>query len=274
MRNSVKIVRLEYLKWIQSFKIALSKELQYKVHFLCTMTIPVGVFFFIKYNLWYSIYSINSYQQVQGYTLDEMIEYQFWILIIEIFSRSHYFSENIGSDIRLGKISSFLIYPFGFINYKLSVFCAQKSIQLFVGIISLALALCFSWVCSPLISILLKAGLFILTINIFWFITQIMVGFLSFWLEETWSLNASIRFMAIFLSGAIIPLEFYPEWLSKVLLWTPFPYITYIPVKILMNEYTNAWSALFVLLIWIFILLLLANWLWRKGLKHYTGAGI
>ena len=267
-------IRLEYFKWLQSFKISLSKNLQYKINFLLVMVIPILVFFAIKYNLWVSIYKGGGHKEIQGYSLSEMIHYQFWILIFELFARSHFFSQNVSMDIRLGKISCFLLYPFSFIKYQLSLFLSDKMIQVFIGSFSLFLAFLFHWVDMPSSSVLLKAGLFMLMVNLFWFWVQLFIGFLAFWLEETWGLNVSVHFLSAFLSGSVIPLEFYPELFAKILLWTPFPYLTYIPVKILMGENIDVSFSLSVLSTWILIFFFLVRRIWNKGLNLYTGAGM
>ncbi|MCZ0932496.1 MAG: hypothetical protein OXJ52_05020, partial [Oligoflexia bacterium] len=189
----LKMVYCEYLKWIESLKICLSRSLNYKINFLLMMVVPVAVFFAIKYNLWNSIYASNPREEIQGYTLSKMIEYQFWILIFDLFIRSHFFSENISSDIRLGKISSFLLYPFSFISYQLSLFFSDKLIQFFIGSFCFALVLFSGWLSAPPLFSLLKTGAFILMICLFWFFVQMGLGFVSFWLEETWSLNVSVR---------------------------------------------------------------------------------
>ena len=150
-----------------------------------------------------------------------------------------FFSQNLSSEIRLGKISAFLLYPFKFINYQLSLFLSDKFIQFFIGVFSLLIAVAFGWVQMPSLNILMKAGVFILTVSAFWFLVQTLIGFIAFWLEETWSINISIRFISAFLSGAIIPLDLYPEMFAKFLLWTPFPYLIYVPVRILMGESVN-----------------------------------
>ena len=267
-------LRLEYLKWIQSIKISLSKNLNYKINFLLMTFTPVLVFFIIKYNLWLSIYAGNDYQIIKGYSLSQMIHYQFWILVLEFFVRSHFFSMNISQEIRHGKISNFLLYPFGFINYQLSLFFSDKIIQTFIGAFTICLAFVFSWAEIPSASVLWKAGVFILMINMFWFFMQLLIGFLAFWLEETWGLNVSMRFIAAFLSGSILPLDLYPELFEKILLWTPFPYLIYIPVKILMGESVDLSFSLSLLFVWILTLFLFVRWIWKKGLKNYTGAGI
>lgn len=274
MRAFLAKIRRESGKWLESIKISLSKSLNYKINFLLMMVIPAIVFFAIKWNLWQSIYAVHPEEKIQGYSLAKMIEYQFWILIFELFSRSHFFSQDLSSDIRLGKISSFLLYPFSFINYQASLFFSDKLLQFFIGAFSLFLALAFGWLSAPPAGALLKAGAFVLAVSAFWLFAQMIIGFLAFWLEETWGINISLRFISAFFSGAIIPLDLFPEALAKILLWTPFPHLTYIPIKILMGEPERAFSSFLTLLLWLLALIFSARWIWKRGLKLYSGAGI
>ena len=193
------------------------------------MTVPILVFFFIKYSLWTSIYSVNPVKEIQGYTLSRMIEYQFWIFIFDLFVKSYFFSENISSDIRLGRISSFLLYPFHFIAYQFSFFMSDKVIQFFIAVCCFILVVSTGLIQAPLVSNILKFSFLIFLAALYWFFIQMIVGVSAFWLDETWSLNASIRFISAFLSGAILPLDFFPKFLADFLLWTPFPYLAYFP---------------------------------------------
>ena len=265
----------EFLKWQASFKTSLTKSLNYKINFLLLLVVPVCVFFAIKYNLWRSIYAVHPEKQIGGYSFSRMIEYQLWILVFELFiSRSVFFVENISSDIRLGKISSFLLYPFGFMSHQFVLFLSDKLLQFFIASFCFGLVLVMGWIEFPLILNLLKSLTLILMIGLFWFFVQMSLSFLSFWLEETWSLNLSVRFIATFFSGSILPLDLFPSFLQKLLYWTPFPYLMYFPIQMVMGDEVSFLSCFLVLLIWIFIMFFLAKMIWRKGLKFYTGAGM
>ena len=122
----------------------------------------------------------NGYKEIRGYNLPEMIRYQFWIFLFELFVRSHFFSQNISFDIRHGKISSFLLYPFDFINYQLCLFLSDKMIQIFIGCFSVLMAFLFHWVDLPSMDSLLKAILFILMINIFLVLYPVIYRFSLF----------------------------------------------------------------------------------------------
>ena len=275
MKDFILSAKWEYLKWNQSIKTALAKAITYKIDFLLLTIAPLLLFFFIKYNLWTSIYHINKTPSIGGYTLEKMISYQIWILIFDLFVKVQFFSENLSESIRLGRISAALLYPFSFIKQNLAVFISDKILQFFSASLIFMFCLSFDFLHLPSATILLKALLFIIAVNGFWFLSQTIIGLLAFWLEETWSLNVCVRFIVIFFSGSLLPLELYPDLLQQILKWTPFPYLAYFPVKILMQEESLSFLfGLFVLCFWILVLSFLVRWLWDKGLKLYTGSGI
>ena len=84
-----------------------------------------------------------------------------------------------------------------------------------------------------------------------------------------------VRFVIAFLSGMMLPLTLYPEWLQKFISYTPFPSMVYIPIQLAMgragfDEFIN--SSL-ILMTWGMPLLAVWYWVWRSGLKQYTGVG-
>ena len=268
------ILYKELLKCKASLSISLSKNLTYKFNFLFMMTIPVFVFFAIKYSLWSSIYATHPETEIKGYNLARMIEYQFWILIFDLFIRSHFFSENISRFIRLGRISSFLLYPFPFIAYQFNLFLSDKILQFFIACVFLILVLSIGWIKPPILSHVLQAGILVFLVALYWFFIQILIGFLSFWLDETWSLNLAVRFISFFLSGSVLPLDLFPQTLAQILYWTPFPYLIYFPIQIIMGQEVHFLKCFGILSFWVFFFSLCTQLLWKKGLKLYSGAGL
>ena len=96
----------------------------------------------------------------------------------------------------------------------------------------------------------------------------------SFWLEETWILRVILDIMTAFLSGAIIPLELYPKWFLNILEWTPFPYLTFYPVKTFMGQNSNLGSSYLIVSLWICLFCLINHLIWKKGVRLYTAAGM
>ena len=71
----------------------------------------------------------------------------------------------------------------------------------------------------------------------------------------------------------IAPLEVFPDGVREVALWTPFPYMINFPASLLIGLPVDLGRGLLVMLGWGLIFFVLNRWLWRKGLKHYSGMG-
>lgn len=264
----------EWAKWWATIRISWSKTLAYKLNFLLLVIGPTLVFFFVKYNLWTAIYSLEGVSSIQGYSLDAMLHYQIWGLMVGFLVQG-YNSMNLAEDIRLGRISSYLIYPFNFWPYQTASFIGFQGIQCGVAALSFSLlvlsGLLHDWTWFNLLS---GSG-FSLLMGLFWYQISYLIGLAAFWLEETWVLRVMFMTISQFLSGAIIPLEIYPSWLVAGLKWTPFPYLTYVPIKIFMGEYPGSLlEALGIVLFWLFAISLLGRLVWQRGIRLYTAAGM
>lgn len=263
------------LKWFQTMKVAWADLFVYKANFLLTIIGPLAVFFIIKYNLWYSIYDGSETKELQGFTLSKMISYHIWIMIISMIAFS-FNSQHLSEDIRLGRVSSYLIYPFSLWEFHASKFLSRIILQLFIALFTIAGIYFFLGETLPPLK--LQSFFYGISISIwvgfFWFSAQYWIGLLAFWLDETWTILVMFQLSAQFLSGALIPLDFYPPWLVQALKYTPYPYLFYTPVKAFSGEYSTPWEAISILSFWTLIVGFLSWLTWKKGLKLYTAAGM
>ncbi|PIQ24132.1 hypothetical protein COW36_10815 [bacterium (Candidatus Blackallbacteria) CG17_big_fil_post_rev_8_21_14_2_50_48_46] len=263
----------ELQKWAATVQIAWAKTLAYKLNFLLQVIGPVLVFFFIRYNLWSAIYSLEGIHTLQGYTFRQMLAYQAWVMIVTFLGQG-FNGMNLAEDIRLGRISAYLIYPFGFWQFHASSFIAFQLIQVLVAGLSLLLIALAGWVEISLPALGL-GFVYCFCVGLFWFQVNFLVGILAFWLEETWVLRVMIVTVSQFFSGALIPLEIFPAWIRSGLEYLPFPYLTWVPVKLMMGTYQGSlYQAFGVIGAWGLLSFLLAHWVWNRGLRAYTGAGI
>jgi ABC-2 type transport system permease protein len=56
-------------------------------------------------------------------------------------------------------------------------------------------------------------------------------------------------------------------------MWTPFPYMVYFPAAILVGKAINIGQGIGVMTGWLIVSSILNRWLWRKGIKQYSGMG-
>jgi len=265
-------------KWFQTMKVTWSNLLIYRVNFFLQVIGPLLVFLLIKISLWSSIFgSPDSEELIGGYDLGSMLRYHLWIMIanILIFSSS---SQNLAEDIRLGRISTYLIYPFSFWQFHTAQYIARLGVQLTIASLTVFLIFIVDSFYQFNFEITLQRvfmGFFLAVFgSIFWFCINYLIGMISFWLEETWTLTVLMQVITYFFSGAIIPLELFPDELQRILQYTPFPYIAFIPVKAFMGEAPNLLLSLSVLVFWIIMILGCSMFLWKRGLKLYTAAGM
>lgn len=261
-------------KWTGTMRVAWTNQLAYKLNFLILVLGPAVVFFFIKYNLWSSIFAMDGITKIQGYDLGSMLEYQVWVMVIAFLSQS-YNNMKLSEDIRLGRISSYLIYPFGFWQFHIASFFGTQIIQIAVSTVTIAVvsaagfALHLAWPDTMI------AIAFCAFVGLLWFAVSFILGLAAFWLEETWILRVIFSIIVGFLSGAIVPLELYPNWFRSILEWTPFPLMTYVPVKMFMGDFQGSYLHAFLMIsAWLAVMAAASTLTWRKGIRMYTGAGM
>lgn len=260
-------------KWLETIRISTSKVMAYRLNFLLQIIGPTLVFYFIKYNLWSSIYKDDPALIIGGYTLSAMLAYHTWGLIVELLA-SGYTAMNLSEDIRMGRISTYLIYPFNFWEFHTASFIGFQATQIFITLITFA-AVAFSGLIDVPSMLLIAKGIsFVLFISFMWFAMNYGIGLMAFWLEDTWILKVILMVISSFLSGGVIPLELFPSWLASALQWTPFPYLSYYPVRIFMGFEPNYLQAISVCSAWLIFFLIFNTVLWRRGMRLYTAAGM
>lgn len=105
------------------------------------------------------------------------------------------------------------------------------------------------------------------------YVMQYTVAMLTFWVERASAIEQLTFVLYIFLSGRIAPLSLYPQRMAELAMWTPFPYVVYFPVKLLLDPEARAWPGFGIMLGWVVVFFALNRLLWRRGLRHYSGMG-
>jgi ABC-2 type transport system permease protein len=105
------------------------------------------------------------------------------------------------------------------------------------------------------------------------FILQYMMSMLAFWSERAASIEELWFVVHLFLSGLIAPLDVYPEPVRRFTELTPFPYLIYYPVNLLLGRGAPFARAALVLAVWGGLGWLAQRALWRRGLRRYSAMG-
>lgn len=260
-------------KWIQTIKTFLSSRMAYRLDFFLIFIGPTIIFYLIQVALWSSIFHWHSEDSIQGLTLSSMLNYHLWAMIVALMAKRHVTAQ-MAMDIRLGRISSYLIYPFNFWEFHTASFLAFQAIQVCIALATVGMAWALGILHTLALEPFLKGLGVCFFVSFFWFSIQYFIGLLAFWLEETWVMRALFGIIATFLSGGIIPMELFPPWLSQALMKTPFPYLTYFPIKVFQGEVQHISEGISQILLWAILLWAVNTILWKRGLRLYSGAGM
>ena len=102
------------------------------------------------------------------------------------------------------------------------------------------------------------------------------MGLTTFWAKHYFGTARLKQVFFWLLGGGFIPIIFFPTWVQKILLFTPFPYVEFIPGMIFVGYYSVAESLKFIALQfgWLLILFFVWRFVFSKAYKKFTGVGV
>jgi ABC-2 type transport system permease protein len=263
-------------KYAKAFELGFQTELEYRANFILSL-VSAAYPVFIQYFLWTAVYLSSPGGVVYGYTYQQMMAYTFVAGLVSRIVRTG-FEYEIMEDVKSGKFSKFLVQPLGYFPYRVASYFGAKVPNLTIIFTILAIVLVglnAIWgVTIELPRVLLFLGAiflaFVLNFLIFYGISAI-----AFWLVEIGFLFEGIRIVFILLSGGIFPLEVFGPDFVRVMDFLPFKYTINFPIKVLNGTLTfnQVWDGMLIQLLWIVIMYILANLLWRVGGKRYIAVG-
>ena len=62
----------------------------------------------------------------------------------------------------------------------------------------------------------------------------------AFWLLDQRGVGALVSATAIFLSGFLVPLNYFPDWAQAIITWLPFAGMLQAPIEVLLGKLTGA----------------------------------
>lgn len=263
----------------QIFSLEVRKTMSYRAEFWGNTALGVLAQFGVVYFLWLAMFGVQDSDTIAGYTFERMIVYYVLAILLSKIVRGQDREGAISTEIYDGGYTRYIIYPAPFLPFKFAqhlgaVTPALIQVLLFGGVAV--------WILGPAAfagvsyGSLLSTLILVAVANLVHFQMRAPLEGLAFWADNVWSLWVMLRMVVSFLGGAMIPLDLFPTWATQALAWTPFPYLTYVPVKTLLGEValTDWLFGLGVLGVWGLVLGAVIAGLWRRGDLQYTGVGI
>ena len=229
--------------------------------------------FFIFYEIYRALY--GGEEQVDGITMS-MVTTNFVLSLGlgTVFSPDDYFLPNKIWD---GTISTELLRPVSFKGRMIAENVGNSAFNLIFKFIPvLIIALLTAGVNAPadVPCFLLFLVSAVLGYGVLWTIS-FAVQMTAFWLVNIWSLITIKNVFVNVLSGSMIPLWFMPEWMQGVLNFTPFASIYFTPVQIYLGQlsYGEIVIKCAIQLIWIILIYLIGDLLWKRGQRKLVVQG-
>ena len=190
-------------------------------------------------------------------------------------SSSLYFGGMISEHVKLGTISNYLIKPVRLIPYLYATFVGTRAVTMAMALVTLVLGIWLSPAALTGKMLVLFAAYFALAFLIITAIS-VLLGVVAFYTTEATMLRYSMGHVIRLLSGALVPLSFFPEAIRTVILWSPFPVTLYGPASVFAPSLqTMPHSQMLAIGAgWSVLLWLLAGWLWRRALRNYDAVGL
>lgn len=174
-----------------------------------------------------------------------------------------------------GKLSFRLLQPIDPVWHHVARHVAEKMtripvIFLFCGLFFVLYPQAF-WL--PKVTNILLSATAIALAFILRFAIQYTFAMLAFWTEKASAIQQFWFLFYIFLSGAIAPLEVFPPGVRQVVEYTPFPYMMHFPAALLVGLPVDFAKSILIIIGWTVLFIVVNRWLWRLGLKQYSGMG-
>jgi ABC-2 type transport system permease protein len=245
----------------------------YRFGFLFTILGNI-VYLGVAYYLWKSIYTYSD--TIRGLTFNETFLYVGLGSAIFILLKT-YADWFIHYEIREGNIATYLTKPIDYQIYNLFANLGSLLINLTAITLPTVLVMIFIFKVNvaPGIGLLLfPIGLllaFLISFSIDYFI-----GLLGFYSESIWGVSITKEIIVTVFSGALIPLQFFPDPIQRVLYWLPFQAIYHTPLMMITRPDQGLRVFLPMMLVqlaWAMILFFLARLFYNQAVKVLRIAG-
>lgn len=264
-----------FKKYLTLIRAGIIESIQFRlalfVMFLGNLLYLVVVFF-----LWKAIYNSSGSDIVNGMSFVDTLIYLVLATSLFRFMEMHTVWE-MGDNIKTGKIVVYLTKPLKYYSY---LFWSHSG--------SLIINFLFTFLPTFIIVFIVTNGYINLGVNILLFILSVLmsiiinysidfiVGAICLYTESIWGINIMKQVIVLLLSGATIPIAFFPHLFKKIIYCLPFHAIYNTPLIILLDsnsEPSYLFKALIEQFIWCIIMIFISKIFWNKSIRRIVVNG-
>jgi len=183
----------------------------------------------------------------------------------------------MAKDISSGQLNQYLVRPINFplvqVIKSVTVLIVRSLVPILIVTVGILILPDYFAPVSALNLVL--AVIFALLGLVLWNLFMVLMGAAAFWGTEIESLLTVVDLILNLLKGAYIPAFLFPARVSRLLSFTPIPYLNTFPIEIYQQPVSAGaiFSGLAVIWFWGLALGALATLAYRRGLRRYEAAG-
>lgn len=253
--------------YIQIVKTTIKEYSAYRFNFvLWRLRMFLNLLF--SFFLWSAVFDKKNI--FASYDKTTMLSYILYSTLISTFVLGSRTAE-IASQINDGNIMNILLKPISLFKMYFSRDFADKCMNIAFALFELSIVVVFFK--APLL-VPQNIGLFLmffLNAVLMSFFINMLLSFVAFWTPETWAPRFVFMVVVFFLSGSYFPLDLLPKPVYYLFLVTPFPYLFYLPTKLLISPLQQFYIYSYCIsCVWVGVLYLLARFVWITGSKRFS----
>ena len=262
-------------KFLTLTRAGIMESLQFR---LGTLVIIAGnlLYLIVVYFLWKAIYASAGTDIVNGMTFSDTLIYL--VLATALFNfMEMYIVWEMGRGIQSGKIALDLLKPIEYRRYLFWAYSGTFVTQFFFTFLPTFIvvaavtrgAIHFGW------NLLFFVVSVIMAVSINYSI-DFLVGTICLYTESIWGINIMKQVIVMLLSGATIPIAFFPEPLKTIVYYLPFQSIYNAPLTMLLDGASQPQTVLTTLgvqLFWCIAMTILSKLFWHISLRQITVNG-
>lgn len=222
-------------KYIALLRSGIMESLHFRLGTAVTLFANL-IYLVLVYFLWKAVYDSAGVDVVNGMTFTDTMIYL--ILATALFNFLEMFIVwDMSRSIQSGGIILDLLKPMQYRTYKFWSYSGSHVSQFVLAFIpTFIVVMIVTKGAIPVGLNLVRFMVSVIMALIINFSIEMLVATLCLYTESTWGINIVKETIVLVLSGASIPLAFFPESIRNIISWLPFRAIYDIPLQVLLNK--------------------------------------
>ncbi len=262
-------------KYLTLTRAGILEGLQFRLSAL-VMVVGNLLYLIVVYFLWKAIYASAGTDVVNGMTFSDTLIYLVLATALYAFMEM-YIVWMMGRDIQSGKIVLDLLKPMEYRRYMFWSYSGSFVINFFLTFLP-----------TFIVVTIVTGGAIHLGLNLLLFVVSVvmavsinysfdfLVGTICLYSESIWGINIMKQVIVLLLSGATIPLAFFPEPLKTIVSYLPFQAVYNTPLSLLLNKNPD-WQTILISLgtqaAWVVAMYIITKIFWKISIRQITVNG-